>query len=144
MTKFTKLQAIEICEKSIQIAESTRINTAWFKCLFQIFMAQCYIVKDDLESAKMYVELAGQDVNQNELNYFMLQIVRLRASIMQESIKKVDDKKKVEVAQNAVNMYEKALSLSNKLSLDKLNYIIQKDLTALKASCKLNRILIEE
>ena len=136
-------KAIEICEKSIQIAESSRINTIWFKVLFQILMAECYIIDDDLESAKMYTELAGQDVNQNELNFFMVQIVRLRALIMQESIEKVEDKKKTEVAQNAIHLFEKAISFSTKLSLDKMNYKLQKELTALKASCKLKRINIE-
>lgn len=133
-------RAIEICEKSIQIAESPKINSIWFKVLFQIFMAKCYILKDDLESAKMYTELASQDVNQNELNYFMLQIVRLRALILQESIKNAEPAKKSEIAIAAIHTYEKALSLSNKLNLDNINYKIQKDLTSLKASCKLNRI----
>lgn len=136
-------KAIEICEKSIQISESPKINSSWFKILFQILMAKSYILKDDLESAKMYTELASQDVNQNELNYFMLLIVKLRADILQESIDKAIDDKKAEAAASAVKMYEKALSLSNKLNLDKMSTKIQKDLTGLKASCKLKRIPLE-
>ncbi len=137
-------KAIEICEKSIQIAENPRINTIWFKSLFQILMAEYYVIKGDLESAKMYIELASQDVNQNELNYFMVQIVRQRALIMQESIENVEAGKKTELANAAIKMYEKALSLSMKLNLEKMNYKIQKDLTALKASCKLKRIKTED
>lgn len=137
-------KAIEICEKSIQISESTKINSTWFRILFQIFMAKCYILKDDLESAKMYTELASQDVNSCELNYFMLQIIRLRAKIMEESIDKVSDEKKIEAATTSIKMYEKALSLSTKLNLEKMNYKIQKELTSLKASCKLRRINLQD
>ena len=137
-------KAIEICEKSVQIAENPRINTIWFKSLFQILMAEYYVIKGDLESAKMYIELASQDVNQNELNYFMVQIVRQRALVMQESIENVEAGKKTELANAAIKMYEKALSLSMKLNLEKMNYKIQKDLTALKASCKLKRIKTED
>ena len=137
-------KAIEICEKSIQISESTKINSIWFKVLFQILMAHAYIIKGDLESAKMYTELASQDVNQNELNYFMLLIVRLRALIMQESVDSIEKDKKPELALAAVKMFEKALSLSNKLNLEKLNYKIQKELTSFKASCQLKRITLQE
>ena len=137
-------KAIEICEKSIQIAESTKINSSWFKILFRILLCECYILKGDLESAKMYVELANQDVNLNELNYFMLMIVRLRAIIMQDSLDKVPDDKKTEFAVSVVKMFEKALSLSTKLSLDKMNCKIGKELTSFKASCRLKRISIPE
>lgn len=136
-------KAIEICEKSIQISESTKINSGWFKILFRILMAKAYILKDDLESAKMYTELASQDVNQNELNYFMLLIVKLRANIMQESVDKMPEDKKSELALAAIKMYEKAISLSERLALNKMNYILQKELTAFIASCKLKRISIE-
>ena len=137
-------KAIEICEKSIQISESTKINSSWFKILFQIFMAKCYVLKGDLESAKMYTELASQDVNMCELNYFMLQIIRLRAKITEESIEKAPFEKKTELANVSVKMYEKALSLSTKLNLEKVNYKIQKELTSLKASCKLKRITLQD
>ncbi len=137
-------KAIEICEKSIQISESTKINSVWFKILFRMLLAKCYILKDDLESAGMYTELASQDVNLNELNYFMLHIVRLRAAIMQDSIDKVAEDKKTELANRTVKTYEKALSLSGKLNLDKFTAKIQKDLTSFKASCQLKRITLQE
>ena len=137
-------KAIEICEKSIQISESTKINSIWFKVLFQTLLSKCYILKDDLESAKMYVELAGQDVNQNELNYFMVQIVRLRAIIMQDSIDKIAEDKKAELANSAVKMFEKALSLSSKLNLDVTSAKIRKELTSFKASCRLKRINVAD
>ena len=92
----------------------------------------------------MYVELAGQDVNQNELNYFMVQIVRLRAIIMQDSIDKIAEDKKAELANSAVKMFEKALSLSSKLNLDVTSAKIRKELTSFKASCRLKRINVAD
>ncbi len=74
----------------------------------------------------------------------MLQIVRLRAVIMQDSLDSVPENKKTEAAQSAVKMFERALSLSNKLNLDKMNYKIQKELTSFKASCKLKRITLQD
>lgn len=136
-------KTIEICEKSIEIAQSTKINTIWFKVLFQLLMIDCYIIKDDLESAKMYLELTSQDVNQNELNYFMLQIVRLRAIIMQESIDKVEAEKKKELAKTVIMTFEKAITLSTKLNLTYMTEKIQKELTSFKASCKLKRVSVE-
>ena len=133
-------KALEICEKSIEITQGSRINSVWFKILFQLLVAECYIIKDDLESAKMHVELASQDVNQNELNHFMLKIIRLKAVIMQESVDKVEMSKKAEVAANAAALFEKAITLSSRLGLEKFNYKLQKELTSFKASCKLKRI----
>ncbi len=137
-------KAIEICEKSIQIAKNPKINTIWFKVLFQLLLAKCYIIKNDLESAKMYVELASQDVNQNELNYFMVLVVRMRAIIMRESIDTINEDKKAECAVAAKKMFEKAINLSSKLDLTKLNEIIKKELISLIASSKLKRINIDE
>ena len=137
-------KAIEICEKSIQIAESIKINSVWFKVLFQIFMANCYATKGDLESAKMYTELAAQDVNQNELNYFMLGIVKLRALIMQDTIDKAEAEKKAEIALATAKMHEKAVLLAKKLGLEIIHYKFQKDYTSFKASCKLKRVPLSE
>ena len=133
-------KALEICEKSIEIAQNSRINSTWFKILFQLLVVECYIIKDDLESAKMHVELASQDVNQNELNHFMLKIIRLKAIIMQESVDKVEMNKKAEVAGNASALFEKAITLSSRLGLENMNYKLHKELTSFKASCKLKRI----
>lgn len=137
-------KTIEICEKSIEIAKSSKINSTWFKILFTLLIAECFILKGDLESAKMYTELTSQDVNQNELNHFMLKLVRLRAIIMQEAVNKTSEDKKQEAAKMTVKLFKKALSLSTKLSLEQINYKIQKELTAFLASCKLKRINIEE
>ncbi|MCD8023990.1 MAG: hypothetical protein LUE64_00455, partial [Candidatus Gastranaerophilales bacterium] len=137
-------KAIEICEKSIQIAQSSKIGTVWFEVLFQILMCEANIIKGDLEGAKMCIELAGQDVNRSELNYFMVQIVRLRAIIMQESLDKVADDKKSQAALTVVKTFEKALMLSEKLALDVFSSKISKELTSFKASCKLKRINLGE
>ena len=109
-----------------------------------MFMAECYLLQGDIESAKMYTELAGQDVNQSELNYFMLFVVRLRAMILQDSMDIAPEDKKSEIALMAVKMYEKAISLSQKLGLEIINYKFQKDLTSFKASCKLKRVNLQE
>ena len=47
-------------------------------------------------------------------------------------------------AKEVIKMYEKALSLSTKLNLEKMNYKIQKELTSLRASCKLRRINLQD
>lgn len=137
-------KAIEICEKSIQITENPKINSSWFRILFRLLMIKAYLIKDDIESAKMYIELANEEVNHNEINYFMVLIARMRAIILQEMIDKVPMDKKTPLASTTVKAFEKALQLSSKLALDKLNYKINKELTSFRASCELKRITIQE
>ena len=63
---------------------------------------------------------------------------------MQDSIDKIPDDKKTELANSAVKMFEKALSLSSKLNLDVISAKIRKELTSFKASCRLKRITVSE
>ena len=88
----------------------------------------------------MYCELALQDASANELIFLQMCLYRLRANIMQDSIVKADDDKKLSIAQNTVRVYEKSLLLASRLGLERHHYVIQKELTAFRAYCQINRI----
>lgn len=133
-------RCIEICEKAVLICENVKINSTIFKVLFQGLMSRAYLKKDDLENAKMYCELALSEANANELIYMQMKLYRLRANIMQDTLPKCDEDKKSLVAQNTVKVYEKAATLAQRLGLEKHHYEVQKELTAFKAYCQLNRI----
>ena len=134
-------KAIEICEKAIKICESTKINTVYFKILFQSLMARAYLNKGELDNAKTYSELAFQDANINELIFLQMILYKLRANIMQDSITTIDSSRKLDVAQNTIKTYEKALNIATNLNLTRHHYIIQKELTSFKAYCQLKRIM---
>ena len=134
-------KAIEICEKAINICESTKINSIFFKVLFQALMAKAYLNKGELDNAKTYSELAFQDANINELVFLQMILYKLRANIMQDSIATIETSRKLEVAENTIKTYEKALNAANSLNLTKHHYVIQKELTSFKAYCQLKRIM---
>ena len=133
-------RCIEICEKAVAICESTKISSINFKILFQELLSRAYLQKNDFDNAKMYCELALQDASANELLFLQMQLYRLRANVMQDSITQLEDEKKLPHAQNTVKVYEKALYLATRLGLDKYHYVIQKELTAFRAYCQLKRI----
>ncbi len=134
-------KCIEICEKAINICESVKINTTFFKVLFQTLLAKAYLNKGELDNAKTYSELAFQDANINELIFLQMKLYKLRANIMQDSITTIEESRKLEVAENTIKTYEKALNIANSLNLSKHHYIIQKELTSFKAYCQLKRIM---
>lgn len=134
-------KAIEICEKAINICESVKINSVFFKVLFQSLMARAYLNKGELDNAKTYSELAYQDANINELAFLQMLLYKLRANVMQDSIAAIDPSRKLEVANNTIKTYEKALNMASTLNLNKHHYVIQKELTSFKAYCQLKRIM---
>jgi len=134
-------KAIEICEKAISICESVKINSIYFKVLFQELMARAYLNKGELDNAKTYCELAIQDANLNELVFLQMLLCKLRANIMQDSIPELEESRRLEAAQNTIKTYEKALTMATNLNLAKHHYIIQKELTSFKAYCQLKRIM---
>lgn len=133
-------RAIEICEKAIGICQGSRINNVYFKILFYKIMTEGYLVKGELDSAKMYCEMGLQEANANEITYLQMALYRVRALCMQDSVPTVPEEKKLELAQNTIRVYERAISLANKLNLQKHHYTMQKELTAFKAYCHLHRI----
>lgn len=133
-------RCIEICEKAVTICESAKISSIYFKILFQELLSRAYLQKSDYDNAKMYCELALQDASANELIFLQMCLYRLKANIMQDSIVKVEDDKKLVVAQNTIRVYERAISWAQRLNLSKHQYTIQKELTAFRAYCQLNRI----
>ncbi len=133
-------RCIEICEKAVPICDSAKINSIYFKILFQELLSRSYLQKNDFENAKMYCELALQDANANELIFLQMVLERLRANVMQDSIVSYPQEQKSYIAQNTIKVYDKAIMLASRLSLDKHKYIIQKELTAFRAYCQLKRI----
>ncbi len=134
-------KCVEICDKAINICESVKINTTCFKVLFQTLLASAYLNKGELDNAKTYSELAFQDANINELVFLQMKLYKLRANIMQDSITTIEESRKLEVAQNTIKTYEKALNIANSLNLSKHHYTIRKELTSFKAYCQLKRIM---
>ena len=133
-------KTIEICDKSLKISQSAKINCTYFTILFQKVMTQCYLAKGDLESAKMYNEMGLELANANDITYLQMSLYRLRANVMQDSITKIHASKKYELAQGTIKIYEKAIDYASRLGLARHEYLIQKELTAFRAYCQLNRI----
>lgn len=133
-------RCIEICEKAVMICESAKISSIYFKILFQELLARAYQQKADYDNAKMFCELALQDAGANELIYLQMNLYRLRANIIKDAILRAEPDKKLQLAQNAIRVFERAVLYASRLNLSKHQYAIQKELTAFRAYCQLNRI----
>jgi hypothetical protein len=133
-------RAIEICEKAVTICQGAERNNLYFKILFYKIMAEAYLAKGELDSAKMYSEMGLQEANANEITYLQMALYRVRAHCMEDTIPTIPENKRLELSQNTFKVYERTLSLANKLGLQKHHNIIKKELTAFKAYCHLHRI----
>jgi len=133
-------RCIKICEKSIKICKDSRKNSIYFNILFNKLLAQAYLKQSDIESAKMYTELALQEAIAQENDGLQIDLLSLRAKCLEETLPLLNSEKQSEIAQKIIKIYEKAISIANKINANKKHYIAQKNLTAFKAHCQLKEI----
>ena len=138
------MYCIEICEKAVKICENAHNNNYFFKILFQELLAKTYLKLGNKDNAQMYCDLALQTAQAQELLYLQVRLNELKANISNERLIDQVDSKKVEHAQNTIKMYGRAIDSAKKLNLSNYTRRIEKELTAFRAHCQLNRILEEK
>ena len=134
------MYCIEICEKAVKICENAQNNNHYFKVLFQELIAKAYLKLGDKESALMYCNYALQSATSNQLLFLLTRLHGLKAKISGEKLNDQPENTKAEYAQNTIRMFNKAIDISKKLNLKNYTRKIEKDLTAFKAHCQLNRL----
>ena len=133
-------EAINICEKSLKIAQSAKISCSYFGAIFQMLLAKCYLAKGDEESAKMYNEMAIELTNQNDIPILRMFAYEIRAKIMQEGIMRIEESKKIDFAKKTMKVIEKSYNLAKTIGIDYYVEYFKKEKTSFKAFCKLNNL----
>ena len=126
-------KCIKICEKAIKICKDTKINSILFNILFNKLLANAYLINGDIESAKMYTELALQEAVAQENDWLEVELMLLRAKCFEETLNVISKEKQGALA-------TKALDVANKIGSSKKHYDVQKALNAFRANCQLKEI----
>lgn len=133
-------EAINICEKSLKISQSAKINCAYFSAIFQMLLSKCYLAKGDEESAKMYNEMAIEITNQNDIPMLRMFAYEIRAKIMQEGLMRIEEAKKIDFAKKTLRIIEKSYNIARAIDIDFYVEYFKREITSFKAFCKLNNL----
>jgi len=112
-------RALEIVEKALDVAKNPKINNHYFMILYQMQIAEIYMIKGDLEATKMYLEKAIAQAQTYNLNYLKIKLYLLYGKYFEEKMNKTPDKADV-LASNISKNYEKAMEIAENLKLDPL------------------------
>ena len=109
--------------------------------LLKKLIAEIYIIKGDMESAKMYIEKALRITKKYNMKLLKVSVYQLYAKYLEEMVSK-KPQNAVTYAQNAITAYKKALSLAQALEIDALTEDVQRNFNSFKTFCQLNNIKI--
>ena len=134
-------KSLHIAQKALEVAKSPKISNYYFMVLFKKLIAEIYIIKGDMESAKMYIEKALRITKKYNMKLLKVSVYQLYAKYLEEMVSK-KRKNAVTYAQNAVTVYKKALSLAETLEIEAVIDDVQKNFNSFKTFCQLNKIKI--
>ncbi len=132
-------KALNTASKSLEIAQSSKINNNFFIIYFQIFLAQIYIRKNDFAAAKMYLEKSIMIAKQFNLRYQLIELYVEYAKYTEELMKF----KHIYSSENlniTLDMYNKAVNLAKELHLGNMVEYTSRERSGFKTFCQLNAI----
>lgn len=134
-------KAMNTASKSLEIAQSPKINNYFFTIYFQKYLAEIYLRRGDFVATKMYLEQAIGLAKQHELKYQQIELYLVYAEYVQElmNAKRIYSQDNVNTV---LDMYNKAVLLSKELRLSNMIEISTRARTEFKTFCQLNSINI--
>ena len=132
-------KALSTATKSLEIAQSPKINNYFFIIYFQKYIADIYLKKGDFTAAKMYLEKAIMLAKQFELKYQIIELYIAYGNYMEEFMKVTHNYSSINVS-NTIEMYEKALVAAKELRLNNLIDKVNRAKSDFKTFCQLNSI----
>jgi tetratricopeptide (TPR) repeat protein len=132
-------KALDICQKALDVAKNPKVSNYYFMVLYKRLIAEIFIIKGDMDAAKMYIEKALMIAKQYDIKLLKVTLFQLYAKYLEEMVSK-KTQNRVNYAQNAINTYKKVLTLANDLGLPEIVNDIQKNYASFKAFCQLNSI----
>ena len=109
--------ALSTALKSLEIAQSPKINNFIFTIYFQKCLAEIYLGKQDYNSVKMYLEQAIVLAKQQDLKYQLVELYITYGDFMQEFMKSSNDYTETNVNM-IVEMYENANIIARELDIE--------------------------
>ncbi len=134
-------KALHISQKALDVAKNPKISNYYFMVLFKKLIAEIYIIKGDMEAAKMYIEKSLRIAKKYNMKLLKVSVYQLYAKYLEEMVLR-KPKNSHTYAQNAVAAYKKAIEQAEKLEIDAIIDEAQKGYNSFKTFCQLNKIKI--
>lgn len=134
-------KALDIAQKALDVAKNPKISNYYFMVMYKKLIAEIFLIKGDMEAAKMYIEKALMIVKQYDMKLMKISLYQLYAKYLEEMVSK-KPQNKANYAQNAITTYKKALSMIAEMDMPKIEADIKKNYASFKAFCQLNDIKI--
>ena len=131
--------ALDTAVKSLEIAQSPKINNFLFTIYFQNCLAELYMEKEDYSASKMYLEKSIMIAQQQNLKYQLIDLYMAYGVFMQEFMRASSAYTKENVKLTA-EMFENANILAREIEIDVLIEKTQKSKNEYKTFCQLNGI----
>lgn len=132
-------KSLNIAQKALEVAKNPKISSYYFIVLFKKLIAEIYIIKGDMEAAKMYIEKSLMIVKKYNMKLLKVSVYQLYAKYLEEMVSK-RPKNRDTYAQNASAAYKKALHQAETLGIEAVSADLQKNYASFKAFCQLNNI----
>lgn len=132
-------KALDITQKALDVAKNPKINNYYFMVLYKRLIAEIYMIKGDMEAARMYIEKALLIVKTYGMKLHKVMLYELYAKYLEEMIHKKPQNKN-NYSQKIVETYKKALVMIKDMEIPAIEAEIQNDFSSFKAYCQLNDI----
>lgn len=132
-------KALNTATKSLEIAQSPKINNYFFIIYFQKYISDIYLRKGDFTAAKMYLEKAIMLAKQFELKYQIIELYIAYGNYMEEFMRVTHNYSSNNIALTT-DLYAKALTAAKELRLINLIERVNRERNEFKTFCQLNSI----
>ena len=132
-------KALDIAQKALEVSKNPKISNYYFMVMYKRLIAEIFIIKGDLEAAKMYIEKALLIVKNYDMKFHKIMLYQLYAKYLEEMVLK-KPKNKNTYAHNALNTYKKAIVMVKDLNMPAIEEELQKNFASFKTFCQLNAI----
>lgn len=132
-------KSLNIAQKALEVAKNPKISNYYFMVLLKKLIAEIFIIKGDMEAAKMYIEKALMIVKKYNMKLQKVLVYQLYAKYLEEMVSKRPQNRDT-YAQNAAAAYKKALQQASVLEIEPVMADLQKNYASFKAYCQLNNI----
>lgn len=132
-------KALNTATKSLEIAQSPKINNYFFIIYFQKYISDIYLRKGDFTAAKMYLEKAIMLAKQFELKYQIIELYIAYGNYMEEFMRVTHNYSSNNIALTS-DLYAKAMTAAKELRLINLIERVNKERNEFKTFCQLNSI----
>lgn len=136
-------KSLEIAQRALEVAQSTKINNYLFITLYNRVMAESYMIQAEYELAKVHIEKAVLVAKKFELFILLADLYLLYGKYLQD-IALVKTDAQIDYVIGASKMYKKAFLMGQGVKNNYLMTKVEKAQTALNSFCQLNGIKLSE